>query len=105
LESQSEALNKTKSVFNEIYNAMSTLAEQVAKIGDKVSHMHKQKDDAIAFIHHIYSVSMETAAFSEEVHAAAEEQISYTNELKASADKLDNASKALLKSINIFKIN
>jgi methyl-accepting chemotaxis protein len=105
VQSQTEALNKTVSVFNDINTHVKDLASNLDHIAGAVKNIDEAKEVTMDAIQSISAVSEQTAAASEEVSATALCQIDSVERLRESAFELANDAKKLEESISIFKIS
>lgn len=104
LKSQNVAVQNTLDVFKKISNSMELLAGKVGEIMGGIIDMDSYKNETIAAITNISSVSQEIAASTEEVSASTEEQLSSIEELSGFAKQLDDAANSLNESIKKFKV-
>jgi methyl-accepting chemotaxis protein len=105
VESQTEALHKTVSVFENINEHVGKLANNLEVISIGVKGIETAKEDTIDAISNISAVSEQTAASSEEVSATADSQITSVENLSESASELANNAKKLEEAIKSFRIN
>jgi methyl-accepting chemotaxis protein len=102
--SQSDALNKTIHVFDNINNHVNDLANNLVNISEGIKKIESAKLDTMDAIQSISAVSEETAAAAQEVSATAVSQIDSVERLRLAAQELANDAKNLEESIRIFKI-
>jgi methyl-accepting chemotaxis protein len=102
--SQSEALNKTIRVFDNINEHVNNLASNLDSISGGIMKIESAKADTMDAIQSISAVSEETAAASQEVSATAVSQIDSVERLLIAAQELASDAKKLEESISIFKI-
>jgi methyl-accepting chemotaxis protein len=102
--SQSEALNKTIQVFDNINEHVNNLASNLDNISGGIMKIESAKSDTMDAIQSISAVSEETAAASQEVSATAVSQIDSVERLLMAAQELEADAKKLEESISIFKI-
>ncbi len=102
--SQSDALNKTIRVFDNINDHVNNLASNLENISEGIVKIESAKKDTMDAIQSISAVSEETAAASEEVSATAISQIDSVERLRIAAQELAVDAKKLEESISIFKI-
>ncbi|MDF2908668.1 MAG: methyl-accepting chemotaxis sensory transducer [Herbinix sp.] len=102
--SQSEALNKTIQVFDNINEHVNNLASNLDSISGGIMKIESAKADTMDAIQSISAVSEETAAASQEVSATAVSQIDSVERLLMAAQELEADAKKLEESISIFKI-
>jgi methyl-accepting chemotaxis protein len=102
--SQSEALNKTIRVFDNINEHVNNLASNLDSISGGIMKIESAKTDTMDAIQSISAVSEETAAASQEVSATAVSQIDSVERLLLAAQELAADAKKLEEAISIFKI-
>ncbi|MDF2905192.1 MAG: methyl-accepting chemotaxis sensory transducer [Herbinix sp.] len=102
--SQSEALNKTVQVFDNINEHVNNLANNLDNISSGIMKIESAKTDTMDAIQSISAVSEETAAASQEVSATAISQIDSVERLLIAAQELAVDAKKLEESISIFRI-
>ena len=102
--SQTDALNNTIAVFNDISNHVNDLAENFKGILIRLETVEEVKDGTLSSIQNISSVTEETAAASEEMSATAQLQSEAVEQLRESAVVLENDAQKLEEAIKIFKI-
>ena len=102
--SQTQALNNTISVFDNISNHVNNLAENFKGILIRLQNIEEAKDGTLNSIPNISSVTEETAAASEEMSATAQLQAEAVEQLRESAIVLENDAQKLEEAIKIFKI-
>lgn len=105
VQSQTVALDKTVSVFNNINIHVKDLSNNLDHITDAIKNIDHAKKVTLDAIQNISAVSEQTAAASEEVSATALCQIDFVERLKQAALELANDAKKLEKAISIFKIS
>ncbi len=104
VESQTEALSRTVSVFDSINQHVNNLANNLNVISEGIKMIEAAKVDTMDAIQSISAVSEETAAASQEVSATALGQIDSVERLRMAAQELANDAKNLEESISLFKI-
>lgn len=105
VESQTEALNRTVTVFDNINTHVNELVTNLANIASGVKSIETAKEDTLDAIQNISAVSEETAAASQEVSATALNQIDSVKRLRLAALELAGNAKILEESIKTFKIS
>ncbi len=105
VESQTEALNKTIQVFEDINKHVGNLVANLDNISIGVKGIETAKEDTLDAIRNISAVAQQTAASSEEVSATANNQIGSVENLSQSALELAGDAKKLEQAIQLFKIN
>lgn len=103
--SQTEALQRTIHVFENINKHVGKLANNLDNISIGVKGIETAKEDTLDAIRNISAVSQQTAAASEEVSATANNQIDSVENLSRSALELASDAKKLEEAILLFKIN
>ncbi len=102
--SQTEALYKTVSVFEDISSHVNKLAAHLNDILIRLQAIESAKDDTLHAIQSISAVSQQTAASSEEVNATALNQIESVQHLRESALVLEEDARKLKDAISLFMI-
>ncbi len=103
--SQTDALARTVSVFDNINRHVNELANNFTDILVRLQAIESVKDDTLNAIQNISSVTEQTAASSEEVSATAQDQIDAVEQLQKAAMLLEGDAMRLEDAIKIFKIN
>ena len=102
--SQTEALYKTVSVFDNISSHVNDLANNLDDILERIKTIETAKDDTLSAIENISAVFQQTAASSEEVNATTINQIDSVERLRQAAIVLKEDARKLEYAIRIFKI-
>ncbi len=102
--SQTEALYKTVSVFDNISSHVNDLANNLDDILERIKTIETAKDDTLSAIQNISAVFQQTAASSEEVNATTINQIDSVERLRQAAIVLKEDARKLEYAIRIFKI-
>ncbi|MDF2589347.1 MAG: methyl-accepting chemotaxis sensory transducer [Anaerocolumna sp.] len=105
VESQTDALNKTIHVFEDINKHVGNLVSNLDNISIGVKGIETAKEDTLDAIRNISAVAQQTAAASEEVSATANNQIGSVESLSESAVELAEDARKLEKAIQLFRIN
>ncbi|MHB8130862.1 MAG: methyl-accepting chemotaxis protein [Mobilitalea sp.] len=105
VDSQTESLAKTVTVFDNISNHVNDLANNLKDILIRIKTIESAKEDTLNAIQNISAVTEETAASSEEVNATVLNQIDTVERLQEAAIVLEDDAKKLEDAIKIFKIN
>lgn len=103
--SQTEALGKTISVFDDISKHVNDLALNLNDILQRMKVIETAKDDTLNAIQNISAVTEQTSASSEEVNATALNQVESVERLQLSAKVLEEDAKKLEDAIRFFKIS
>jgi methyl-accepting chemotaxis protein len=104
VKSQTEALDKTVLVFEDISQYVGNLVNNLKGISIGVKEIDDAKIETLESISNISAVSEETAASSEEVSATANNQIDSVERLSISASELAENAKKLEEAIQLFRI-
>lgn len=102
---QIQSVNTTKAAFDDIANAMFTIVDKFKSVTESVARMQKDKDEVIASIEHISSVSQQTAASSQEMRATTETQINSFDELQKASRSLGDLVVDLNNKIKKYKLH
>lgn len=101
---QSNSINKTIGVFNNINNSLQDLINQQKTVSNEVDELFNYKDKLIEMISHILAVTQESAATTKELAGISMEQnneddliFSMVNELKECVSELNET----LKKVNV----
>ncbi len=105
VESQTESLNKTIKVFEDINKHVGNLVTNLDNISIGIKGIESAKEVSMDAIRSISAVAQQTAASSEEVSATAISQIGSVENLSESALELASDAKKLEQAIQLFKIN
>lgn len=100
---QEESINEAETIFKEIIGAIITVSNRVEKITIDIDAVDKSKENVIAQIHSLSSITEETAAGAEEVSASCQEVATATEEFASSSTFLRQLAEELEKKILKFK--
>lgn len=103
--SQTEALAKTVSVFDNISRHVNDLASNLSDIIKRLKTIETAKDDTLNAIQSISAITEETSASSEEVNATTQNQVDSVERLQEAAILLKQDAEKLEDAIRIFKIS
>ena len=103
-EEQIMSVDKTKSAFDDIANAIFTIVDKFKKVNEAVAKMQKDKDEVVLSIEHISSVSQQTAASSQEMTATTETQIKSFAELQQASKSLGDLVVDLNNKLKKYKL-
>jgi methyl-accepting chemotaxis protein len=101
---QNAAVDSTNKAFGDIANGIESIVHRTKEVNDAVARMQTDKDDVIAAIENISSVSQETAASSQEVAATTEQQLKEIEEMRTAAVQLDELVQELEKKLKKYKL-
>lgn len=101
---QTEALDNTVAVFEDIKSQVEALTQDVAKITDSVRGIELAKNDTLAAIESISATSNETEAASSELSKNTEKQLSAVHVLNDAVKQLQTDAEDLDASVSIFKV-
>ena len=100
-----ESVSKTSKTFDQISNALESVAHNLQEINGTVIHLSQANDDMGTSVSEIASIAEESAAGVEETTAATEEITSTMDEVAGSATEIAELADLLNKSVERFKIN
>lgn len=101
---QTEVVNKTKEIFDNIINGIFALTDKVGEVQKFIEDIQDKKENVVGQIENISSISEETASATEEVSASTEEITATMNDFTQYAQDLQELSEKLEQEINNFKI-
>lgn len=101
---QSNAVKQTNEAFNNIAGGVNAIIDKIKGVNDAVASMQKDKEDVMASIENISSVSEETAASSQQVAATTEGQLKAIDEMKVASLDLDTLVQELDKKLKKYKL-
>lgn len=101
---QNVAVDSTNKAFGDIADGIGSIVNKTKDVNEAVSRMQSGKDDVMAAIGNISSVSQETAASSQEVAATTENQLKEIEEMKTAAGQLDELVQELDKKLKKYKL-
>lgn len=103
--SQSEALARTVSVFNNISNRVNDLASNLNDILAGLKSIESAKEDTLNAVQSISAVTQQTSAATQEVNATAQNQIDSVERLREAVMHLDEDARKLEDAISLFKLH
>lgn len=101
---QTQVVDKTKEIFDNIINGIFTLTNKVAEVQRFIDEIQDKKENVVGQIENISSISEETASATEEVSASTEEITATMNDFTQYAQDLQELSEKLEAEINTFKL-
>ena len=101
---QTEALDSTVAVFQNIKRQVSHLGEDVAKIISSVDGIEAAKEDTMSAIESISATSNQTEAASAELGKSTEKQLRAVEVLNTAVHQLQTDAEDLDASVSIFKV-
>ncbi|MGX6441629.1 methyl-accepting chemotaxis protein [Neobacillus sp. K501] len=101
---QDQAVNQTKSIFNDILAAVRELAQKADEVQIAIKESNTNKDAVTNEMESIAAVSQQTAAATEEVAASAEQISATMNSFTQHANGLKELSEQLDSEIKKFKL-
>jgi methyl-accepting chemotaxis protein len=104
VDSQTEAVEQTKDIFNKISTAIKALKEETGQITKSIMEIDNQKDQILEKMQSISAVSEESSASTEEVSAATEEVSATMSEFSNNAKALKELVELMEVEINKFKL-
>lgn len=104
VQSQTDSLSKTVTVFDNIIHHVENLVNNLEIISEGVKGIEDAKADTLDAIQNISAISEETASSSEEVGATSIEQLDAVTRLNEAASGLASNAKKLDEAISTFKV-
>lgn len=104
VKSQTQALNNTIRIFEEISNQAACLINNLNNISEGVKAIEGAKEHTLEAVRNISAVAQQAATSSEEVSATAIDQLASVEDLSKSAKELAEDAKRLEKAIDKFQI-
>lgn len=101
---QSDTVHETINVFKGINTSMERLMSDIASLEDTIENMEKYRNDTLAAIESISSVSEETAASVAVVNDSLHHQVAIVDNLSDSTLELEKRAKELTEAVHAFKI-
>jgi methyl-accepting chemotaxis protein len=101
---QSDALNKTIQVFNDIKLHVEKLAVTLQGITSEVNEIESVKNSTLQAMTDISAVVEETVAVTEEINAAANNQLAAVQNLNETVRKLSGNTEALDEAVQMFRV-
>lgn len=101
---QNEAVNEVSDTFTTISTAISLVNGVIDDVSRNITKLQNQKDEIIASVSSIASVSEEAAAGSEEVSASMDQQSAIVSEVSDLSEELKKLSIELEKELDKFTI-
>ncbi|WP_160685861.1 methyl-accepting chemotaxis protein [Clostridium sp. C2-6-12] len=105
IKQQIEAVEKTGTAFNTIFEGMDEISKQIEEMIGSINEIVLSKDKAKISIENITFVSEETAAATEQVSAGAQEQIQGIEKVSQFSEELNEVVERLNVTIAQFKVN
>lgn len=101
---QSKTVNETIHVFRDMNEYLQNLIDEIASLEQTIESMERHRNDTLAAIESISSVSEETAASVSTVNDSLKEQMTMMDNLNQSTIELQDKAKELIQAVNAFKI-
>lgn len=101
---QSKTVNDTIHVFRDMNEYLQNLIDEIASLEQTIESMERHRNDTLAAIESISSVSEETAASVSTVNDSLKEQMTMMDNLNQSTIELQDKAKELIQAVNAFKI-
>jgi methyl-accepting chemotaxis protein len=102
VESQEKALLDTVILFENIFEAVSIINDNIKNVTEETNKLSANANQAGDSIGNIASISQEMASITEEVAASTEEQTAVIHQIAESAESLSTLANELQESINKF---
>lgn len=104
VESVNHQLQDTKSVFGEINTSTDEVAKQINLLSNDVEYVNLAKEEVLAAIENISSITQQSAASTEEISASAEEQTASIEEVIAAIHELNESIDRMGESVKAFTV-
>lgn len=104
VKSQDDSINMTRNKFDGISESIEAMKNVVNMVNESSNEMAIKKDNIVAIIEHLSTISEENAAGSEEASASVEEQTAAMLEISNSSQELANIAEELNSQVEQFKI-
>ena len=101
---QTDTVNDTIHVFSNINDYLGNLIEEITSLKSTIESMERHRNDTLAAIDNISSVSEETTASVSTVNDSLRNQMTMIDHLHSSTVELENRAKELSDAVNAFKI-
>lgn len=101
---QSQAVEKTEQIFNNILYSITALTEKVESVKQLVENMQVQKQIFVIQVENTSAISEETASSTEEVTASTEEVTATMDQFTQHTTELQQMAEKLKEEIDKFKI-
>ena len=101
---QSRTVNDTIQVFHDMNEYLQNLIDEITALEEIIESMERHRNDTLAAIESISSVSEETAASVSTVNDSLKEQMTMMDNLNQSTIELQDKAKELTQAVNAFKI-
>lgn len=102
---QSEAVDNTKVVFEEIANAISSLISVAGSIDKESAAMKQRKDEIVGIMTDISASTQQTSAATEEVSASSEEQLASLESVFSHIGQLTEMVAKMQRILDQFRVN
>lgn len=101
---QTVTVNDTIHVFGKMNDYLENLINEIVSLRSTIESMERHRNDTLAAIDNISSVSEETAASVSTVNDSLKNQMTMIDDLHSSTMELENRAKELTDAVNAFKI-
>jgi len=101
---QTKTVNETIHVFHDMNEYLQNLIDEITSLEKTIESMERHRNDTLAAIESISSVSEETAASVSTVNDSLKEQMTMMDNLNQSTIELQDKAKELTQAVNAFKI-
>lgn len=95
---------ETKNIFEMTIKEIGKLYSDLMDVNNHALEMNKSKDEIVASIVEIATISQETAASTQQVLSVSEEQLAITEEISTKAEEAKLLAEKLIWELNKFKI-
>lgn len=104
-EKQGDAVEQTRSSFDDIVDQVSLIENRVEQVQHSLSEVNTSSEQLISAMQDISAISQESAASAEQVAASSENQLAAIEEVNQSAEQLQDLAQQLMEEVNKFQID
>ncbi len=104
MDKQSEHVQKTDAIFNEVQKGIDDSIHGVNQIHDKTQQLDEVRSSVVDIVQNLTAIAEENAASTEETSASTTEVNSMMNEIAKDADKLNIIAEELNDCMKIFRM-
>jgi methyl-accepting chemotaxis protein len=103
-EIQGQAVQKTRSSFDDIVNQVELIEKHIDQVQHSLQLVNTSSDQLTSAIQDISAISEESAASAQEVAASSEHQLQAIEEVNQAALQLQDLSQSLIEEVSKFKL-
>lgn len=104
VEKQDESVNKTKTRFDNISNAIVEANGIVGKLEQTSKNIQSQNSNLVVIVEELAAIAEENASIAEEVSSSAQMQITEAEKVAHTVDTLAKISNSLQREVDLFKV-